>query len=199
MSELTGGSVPLWFMDADILHLAPLPAVPDTAVLALSPHSIRAADEARFGHYNAGFLWIRDLSLLSIWRGEGHRSTFYEQKPLEHVASSVPAGTLYEFPDTVNFGWWRMFQSAEDPHTIVERFRLYRPDNSVGIRYNGAPLQSIHTHFYRFDKSPTHMFNVWFANFLDKFKVHKPIRRLLDRLIPIFQEEASKEQQQVQK
>ena len=174
----------LWLMDADILHLAPLPHVPDMAALALSPHYIRAADEARFGHYNAGFLCMRDRSLLDVWRKAGHTSTFYEQKALETVAASTSA--LYEFPPQVNFGWWRLFQSEEDPQTIVQRFSIYRPDTSIGVRYSGAPLQSIHTHMYRLDESHNHRFNVWFVGLLEKFKVHRPIAQLFDILSSIL-------------
>jgi hypothetical protein len=184
MFDATGGSAPMWLMDADILHLAPLPSVPESAALALSPHYIRAADEARFGHYNAGFLCMRDRSLLDVWRKAGHTSTFYEQKALETVATS--ASELYEFPPQVNFGWWRLFQSPEAPPIILQRFSIYRPDKSIGIRYNGAALQSIHTHMHRLDESHNHMFNVWFIGFLEKFKVHKPIARLFEFLSPIF-------------
>lgn len=35
------------FCDADILWFGPLPSIPSTARLGLSPHEIRQADEAR--------------------------------------------------------------------------------------------------------------------------------------------------------
>ena len=101
---------PAWFLDADISHLAPLPAIPSTATVALSPHAIRLQDEAKYGKYNGGFLWFKDASLLPEWRKAGHTARFFEQSALEEVATAA-GETLYEFPPQINFGWWRMFQA----------------------------------------------------------------------------------------
>lgn len=167
----------VWFLDADITLLAPLPTVPATARAALSPHAIRAADEARYGRYNGGFLWLRDPALLDVWRAAGHTSRFYEQAALEAVATAAGA-TLYEFPPSVNFGWWRMFQADVSPETVQGRFRLNRADTSVGIRYEDATLQSIHTHWYE-TAGVTGAFNEWFRKYVGKFRKHAPIGRLL--------------------
>jgi hypothetical protein len=152
-----------WFMDADITFLAPIRAPPAWATVALSPHYIRTADEMRFGKYNGGYLWMRDPTLLEVWRTAGHTARFYEQSALESVASAA-AGGLYEFPIQVNFGWWRMFQSAEAPPVIQSRFRFNRYDKSIGLRYDDVPLQSIHTH-WRDNTSVTGMFNRWIDTF----------------------------------
>ena len=163
----------VWFMDADIVHLAPLPEVPATATLALCPHYINTNDESMYGHYNAGMFWIKDPSLLTVWRDAGKTSRFFEQASLEVIAEKAKA-TLYEFPVQVNFGWWRMFQGVEDKKTVQDKFTLFRADNSIGVRYDGVPLQSIHTH--SFDKSPgaCGYFNIWFALWLSKFASSHP-------------------------
>lgn len=167
-----------WFMDADILHCAPLPNVPDSATLALSPHYIRAADEAKFGHFNAGYIWFKDPALLEIWKAAGHSSRFFEQAALEDVARAAgPA--VYSFPPSVNFGWWRMFQSPISPPDQQNKFSIYRPDKGIGLRYNGQTLQSIHTHWYQRDGSHTHMFNHWFVNMSQMLKVHKPMQQFM--------------------
>lgn len=160
MFEATGGRENgLWFLDADITFLAPLPAVPPWATVALSPHYIRTVDEMRFGKYNGGFMWIKDQTLLEVWRSAGHSSRFYEQSALEAVAAAATGG-LFEFPIQVNFGWWRMYQATDSPPVIQSRFRFNRYDKSIGLRFDDLPLQSIHTH-WRDDTSVTGLFNRW--------------------------------------
>ena len=171
-----------WFMDADITFLAPLPVIPESATLALSPHYIRAGDEAKFGRYNAGFMWFRDDSLLNDWEAAGHTTRFFEQAPLEEIAKK--AKNLYEFPIQVNFGWWRMFQSPETPPEIQGKFSIFRADKSIGIRYDGAPIQSIHTHWYQNDRSPTTIFNMWIRAFCERYKMHKPLANFQQTVKP---------------
>ena len=164
MFESTGGHENgLWFLDADITFLAPLPSIPASATVALSPHYIRTVDEMRFGKYNGGFMWIKDPTLLEVWRAAGHSSRFYEQSALEAVATAARDG-LYEFPIQVNFGWWRMYQAAEAPPVIQSRFRFNRYDKSIGLRFDDAPLQSIHTH-WRDGTSVTGLFNRWIDSY----------------------------------
>jgi hypothetical protein len=170
----SGSSSGAWFLDADIAFLAPLPAIPADAKVALSPHFIRPGDEARYGKYNGGFTWFGDKTLVDVWKAAGFKARFYEQSALEDVAAAAGTG-LYEFPIQVNFGWWRMFQASESAATIQERFSINRSDHATGIRYDGAPLQSIHTHFYD-TTSATGAFNAWLDGFSNRFKVHGPIR-----------------------
>lgn len=162
-----------WFLDADITFLAPLPEIPETTTVALSPHFIREMDEAKYGRYNGGFMWFKDKDLLDVWKKAGHTARFYEQSALEEVAKV--ATRLYEFPIQVNFGWWRMFQSPRAPPEIQAKFSLFRAGKSLGIRYDGAPLQSIHTHWYQNDISPTGIFNSWIRAFVERYKIHKPL------------------------
>lgn len=174
-ASASGGA---WFMDADIIHTAPLPRIPNDAVVALSPHAIRAADEAKFGHYNAGYMWFKDKSLLEVWKSAGHTSRFFEQAALEHVALEAKA-QLYEFHPSVNFGWWRMFQSPLSPPDQQKKFSLFRSEPGIGLRYDGVALQSIHTHWFQRDYSATHAFNDWFVRILGLLKVHKPTQQFL--------------------
>jgi hypothetical protein len=73
-----------------------------------------------------------------------------------------------------------MFQSTITPQEHAAKFRLFRPDTSIGIRYNNIPLQSIHTHWHELDNSATGTFNRWFLNFLANFRIHKPITTFID-------------------
>ena len=165
-----------WFMDADITHLAPLPHIPETATLALSPHYIRESDYRLFGKYNAGYFWIKDRALIDVWRAHAPASRFFEQAALEDLGAAV-GDKLHEFPIQVNFGWWRMYQASAAPPDIQKKFSIFRQDRSVGLRYDGVPLQSIHTHWHE-RTSVTGAFNDWFNAFTAKFAVHAPLKQL---------------------
>ena len=175
-SEPNAISQGVWFMDADITHLAPLPIIPSDTTLALSPHYIQPSDEARFGKYNAGYIWFKNSNILDSWRTAGFTSHFFEQAALEQL---VPLNIVYEFPIQVNYGWWRMFQSQLPPQDHAQKFKLFRPDKSIGIRYDNMPLQSIHTHWHELDNSVTGMFNRWFLQFLSNYRIHKPITNFM--------------------
>jgi hypothetical protein len=168
----------VWFMDADIIHCAPLPTIPAGTKVALSPHAIRPVDEAKFGYYNAGYMWFQDKSLLDVWKSAGHTSRFFEQAALEHVALEAKEH-LYEFHPSVNFGWWRMFQSPLSPPDQQKKFSVFRAEPGIGLRYDGVALQSIHTHWYQRDRSATHAFNEWFLNTLAILKAHKPTQQFV--------------------
>jgi hypothetical protein len=168
----------IWFMDADIAHLAPLPTIPAMATLALSPHSIRECDTKKYGHYNAGYLWLNDPKFLSLWTKAGFQSRFFEQAALEDIAEVAKhENTLYEFPIQVNFGWWRMFQSPKNPVQIQEAFSIFRKEESVGIRYEGKALQSVHTHWNNQGEHALIVFNTWLREFLKKIPSHAPCQR----------------------
>jgi hypothetical protein len=165
-----------WFMDADINILAPLPQIPESATLALSPHYIKTSETDIHGYYNAGFIWMKNKKYLEAWRIAGHESRFFEQSALEDIAIlAKQVNELYEFPVQVNFGWWRMFQSSFPSSTIQSKFTIFRNEKSVGLRYDGKALQSIHTH-WKTEEKQTQNFNEWFKNLLTKFKNHPPIK-----------------------
>jgi hypothetical protein len=168
------GDKGVWFMDSDITHLAPLPDIPSSTTLALSPHYIRESDCRLYGKYNAGYFWLRDPSLVSAWRSAGFTSRFFEQAALEDIAVAAGSG-LYEFPIQVNFGWWRMFQGLIPPAEVQASLSFNRADTSVGLRYKGVPLQSIHTHWYDTTGSATGVFNAWVNEYTRKFASHKPM------------------------
>jgi len=169
-----------WFLDADICHLAPLPPIPETAILALSPHMIRPADERLYGKYNAGFMWFKSKEFLSMWRTFAISSRFFEQAALEDIALLAGSG-LYEFPVQVNFGWWRMVQGTSPPPDVQARFSFNRTDKSIGLRYQDKLVQSVHTHWFQ-TSGVAGYFNQWLRQHLDKFKTHPPIQRFLRSL-----------------
>lgn len=167
-----------WFMDADIIHTAPLMTIPTESTLVLSPHYIRLGDQAKFGRYNAGYMMMKDPAILNTWRSAGHKSRFFEQAALEDIAIKY-SDALYELPASVNFGWWRMFQSSVSPPDQQKKFSIYRSGPGIGIQFEGQPLQSIHTHWYQNDGSATEAFNVWFQNMIGILKRHPPAQTFM--------------------
>ena len=177
------------FCDADICFCAPLPLVPGGAVIGLSPHMIRAHDEARFGAYNGGFLWMSDRSLVETWRRACVSDPrFFEQACLETVAAEVVRVTgavgLYTFPVTQNYGWWRLWQGHESAEDLKRAWTMSRKvmEAASGILIGGEPLGSIHTHFAgpgAADYS-TRAYNEWVLLWLKRLApFHVPAKRLL--------------------
>lgn len=94
--------------------------------------------------------------------------------PLSAPSHSSPANGLFpqrrrvlEFPVQVNFGYWRLFQSEtltspalalrSNPLSgqmgivrtnEMSRFSISQQDGQRLLLYDGAPLQSVHTHFF---------------------------------------------------
>ena len=75
------------FCDSDIFWLAPLPTIPVTASLGVSAHGIRPNDEAKYGIYNAGFFWTKDLTIPERWRKAIKTSRFFEQAAIEDLVN----------------------------------------------------------------------------------------------------------------
>jgi hypothetical protein len=161
----------VWFFDADICFLGPLPLIPTRTTVALSPHYIRKSDTDLYGIYNAGFLWLKDPSWLAIWKAALPTSRFFEQAALEEVAKAAEDG-LYEFDISHNYGWWRMFQSPKTPTHQKDMFAINR-SVGAGITVENLPLCSIHTHFT--DKTgATEDFNLFIGRQLGKLEKHHP-------------------------
>lgn len=177
------------FCDADICFFAPLPAIPLSADIALSHHEIRAVDEALYGRYNGGFFWMGSPKHADIWLtacDAGQR--FFEQSALEDVAAATRAtreDTLYEFPRSQNFGWWRLWQGETSHEELQKEWTMNRRKNPAasGILIRGEPLGSVHTHFSETKDAATVKYNVWVLAWLERLAPsHFPARRLLGQL-----------------
>jgi len=181
-----GRSGGVFFCDADICHLGPLPVIPENVGLGLSPHMIRERDSARFGYYNAGFLYIRDIETTEKWRELCFSSGYFEQSCLEDLRvwfcnRSSAAGFL-SFPKTVNYGWWRLWQGDTTPEMLQAEWRIMRKEGYCGISVAGEPLQSIHTHWSQQRDPPTYNFNKWVLGQLRKLTVVKKTKILINFL-----------------
>lgn len=174
------------FCDADICFFAPPPRIPEHAVIGLSRHMIRPSDEMKYGTFNGGFFWFSGQPLVSLWRDAcAAGSRFYEQAALEVVAGTVksehPEG-LYEFPRTTNFGWWRLWQSPIPVQAAQHEWTMNRMKaaRASGILIQGAPLESVHTHFLERTDQATVAYNQWVLLWLKKLApAHPPAKKLL--------------------
>ena len=190
-----GAKTGVWFFDADICFFGPLPTLPATATVGLSPHYIRKSDTDLYGVYNAGFLWLKDPSWVKVWSDAIPASRFFEQAALETVAKAASSSSLsvseadrkdaatsknglYEFDVNHNYGWWRMFQSSHSPTHQKDMFGINRA-SGAGITVENLPLGSVHTHFTQ-RTGITDEFNLFMGRQLSKIeKAHKPAHKLL--------------------
>lgn len=153
------------FCDADIAWFGPLVQIPRGKTLALSPHMIRKRDEAKYGEFNAGFLWTNRPTMPEEWKVASKRSRFFEQAALEELADDTLEKDLYRFDETVNYGWWRMFQSDIDASVKQHQWVFETNTKYSGICVNGKSLVCIHTHF-KIDDYITKTFNMFVKQFL---------------------------------
>lgn len=168
------------FCDADICWLGPLPLVDTTKALGLSPHMIRKNDEAKFGTYNAGFLWMNDLALPDLWKKACESSRFFEQTALEDL---IIEDNTFFFTSNYNYGWWRMYQSNYSVDEQKAKWSIKREQGELhsGLLVDSQPLACIHTHFIT-DDYITKEFNKWVIGKLKLLKSQKKVTTLLAKL-----------------
>jgi hypothetical protein len=168
------------FCDADICWLGPIPSIPAGKTLALSPHMIRKVDETRFGEFNGGFLWTNDPSIPSKWAEFSKTSRFFEQAALEDLSDQTLESEFYRFPETVNYGWWRMFQS---PNGLDHQQSVWSND-ACRLTVKNQPVVCIHTHWITRD-SVTFKFNTFIRKHLEELRgKDSRITKLLDTILP---------------
>jgi hypothetical protein len=170
------------FCDADICFLAPLPEIPVNSLVALSPHMIRGGDEAKYGKYNAGFMWFANMDAVLLWEKACATSRFFEQAALEDVAVAF-GHSLHLFPVTQNYGWWRLWQGEESPQALLKKWSVKRQPMTAGISIEGVTLGSVHTHFCEKKDPATTQFNQIVTGMLyDIHWNHLPAKQLLSAL-----------------
>lgn len=184
--EQKAGRSGVFFCDADICHLGPLPPIKDTNLLGLSSHMIRERDAYRFGIYNAGFLYIRNIEITEKWLELCTTSKYFEQGCLEDLCvwcrQTYGNDSFLSFPKQVNYGWWRLWQGDLSSDELQAEWRIGRKEGYCGLVINGEPLQSIHTHWYQRNDLPTFKFNQWVLSQLQKLTSVKKTKSLISFL-----------------
>ena len=170
------------FCDADICHLGPLPSIDERVNLAVSPHLIRKSDTDRFGLYNAGYLYLKNQATADQWLQLCKTSRFFEQGCLEDLVSwsniKYGVGSVEQFPETVNYGWWRLWQGDCNPEALMKKWRILRKEGGCGLIIGDKPLQSIHTHWSEQRDMATAQFNFWILKQLQALSSVKKTRHL---------------------
>ena len=178
-AEEKNASDGVFYLDADICFFGSLPAVPAGYDVAVSPHMIRKRDEARYGAYNAGYVWMRSPEAIEAWRSASKTSRFFEQAALEVFDDATWTARTYRFPAQNNYGLWRMFQADVDCTSLQKDWGLKRDALNSGIVVGGSPLLSVHTHWVT-DDYTTGAFNAFVRHILEKLAPrHEPAKRLL--------------------
>ena len=171
------------FCDADICFLGPVFQIPATAAIAVSRHRIRDRDEALYGKYNAGMIWMKSPEMVVLWRDACAGSRFYEQLPIETVVDSLDPALVYQIPVTENYGWWRLWQGVSPAEELQRTWGMNRAKPGAGITVGGEPLGSVHTHFDEKRDAATVKYNEWVLGWLRRIaKAHEPTRRFLKHL-----------------
>ena len=173
----------VFYLDSDICFFGKLPSIPDTALVAVSPHFIAERDEARFGKYNGGFLWVRSVRAVNAWAAACPFSRFHEQAALECFDSPQWEDTVYKFPVQNNYGWWRLWQGRKDPATLKKAWTFFRNAEHSGILVDGLPLLSVHTHFVEPADAFVSSFNEFVIHFLKILGKSHPKANMLLKLL----------------
>jgi hypothetical protein len=124
------------FCDADICFMGPLLSIDTNSKLGVSRHNIRTYDEQKYGMYNAGYLYASDKTIPALWRNLSITSHFFEQSCIEDLVKDF-SDSYIVFPNTINYGWWRLLQGKESIDTLKNKWSIKRENNSCGIVIEG--------------------------------------------------------------
>jgi len=162
------------FIDADIVLLNKFDLMIDiTYDVGLSPHNIFEETSKKFGIYNAGFMYIKNKNVTTFWRNKVNTyNGFDDQQALDYFKDEF---NVYEFDDSYNFGWWRLFQ-CDNPQLRANLFTI----DDTSIYYEYKTLKCVHTHFYQQNDNQTIQFNQFIIDMLDKIK-HPMIKYILNQ------------------
>lgn len=125
------------FVDTDIVFLNEI-NIETNKDLILSQHHINPSDEEKYGKYNVGYMYIKNINFPQ-WLNETTltRSKFFEQEGLIHAETDFD---IDKFSMNHNFGWWRLFQCSDSQ----ERYKKFGYGNN--IFWDKNPLISVHVH-----------------------------------------------------
>jgi len=187
--EDSGG--PVLLCDADICFMGPLPVMPVGAKVGLSPHMILQRDEQKYGRYNGGYAWFSSVEYADAWWDACAIARYYEQSALEDVARYAVEKhgpeAVYEFPNTHNYGWWRVWQGVRPAPELLKEWGInrHKAKDASGLCIDGVALGSVHTHFFERTDIPTKQFNAMILGWLKMLsQAHPPAKKLLSILGP---------------
>jgi hypothetical protein len=179
------GEKQIFFFDSDICFMGPLPKPPASIKLGLSRHMIDPILEARYGHFNAGFIYTTDPNMPHRWRIASTTSRYYDQAALENLEADNTTHELLYFTIQNNYGWWRM--STHRSPNAKENWSKNLLLSTSGITVMDEPLLSVHTHWGGTKSTEVYDFNKFVYKQLCDLKSHPPaaaILKILDQEFP---------------
>ena len=153
------------FLDSDIIIFDVIDTIDKTKQIGVSPHYIKKVDTDKFGFYNGGVLWTNQSSLSQDWNEFSKTSRFYDQASIENLVDKYDH---FEFDESHNLSWWRMFQSDESPEIIKNYFSI----KNNKIYYKDKCLKFVHNHFHN-NHGIYGIFNNIIINLLRQVKDYK--------------------------
>ena len=182
------------FLDSDIMLLNKMDLLIDNKYdVGLSRHNIKEEYSSKFGIYNAGFIYIKNKSVTDNWRElVKTRGGFVDQQVLDYFSEKYE---VYEFDNSYNYGWWRLFQS----HNIEKNINNFFVNDS-NIYYEYKTLKCVHTHFYQNNDGMVIEFNRIIRDLMKKIN-HKMLYNIDNNKIKEIntEEKINKEEEKINK
>jgi len=146
-------------LDSDIIITDEINDIDQSKDIGVSPHYMRKDITDKYGYYNGGMLWTKNINVADKWIDFTKTSRYYDQASIEDL---VKYFSYFEFGENYNVQGWRMQLSNEGAFNFPTNIS-YKPNDKV--YYKNKPLKFIHTHFLdqRFDKF-NHLFIEHFTN-----------------------------------
>jgi len=150
--EAEGVAKGAWYLDPDMFLLAPLPRL--DAQLGLSHHRIHPEQEAMFGKWNGGCIFVRSLDVLNYWEKAAPKARSgccQDQTSLEDVARKFKS-TLQEVGCGTDVGWFRFTDRTTKQAASHSRIQCV----AGKVMYEGCQeeIRSFHYHVSDKDGSP---------------------------------------------
>ena len=151
-------------LDSDIIITDEINDIDTSKDIGVSPHYMRKDITDKYGYYNGGMLWTKNINVADKWIEFTKTSRYYDQASIEDLAEHF---SYFEFGENYNVQGWRMQLSNEGAFNFPTNIS-YKPNDKV--YYKNKPLKFIHTHFLdrRFDK-----FNHLFIEYFKKANMYK--------------------------
>jgi len=134
------GYLGVLFIDSDLFFVAPLPPM-GLESLGVSPHRTNTHFNHKYGTYNGGLIFVRNITVLKLWRNLTVGSPYFEQWAIEPLAKQIPH---FIIDPSLNLGWYQMGVHASSDRT--DRVKWLQLSESGGLSFNNQHVQSIHAH-----------------------------------------------------
>ena len=151
-------------LDSDIIITDVIDDIDNSKDIGVSPHYMRKDITDKYGYFNGGMLWTKNINVPDKWIEYTKTSRYFDQASIENLSNEF---SYFEFGENYNVQGWRMQLSDEGELNFISNVTHIPNDR---VYYKDKPLKFIHTHFLdsRFDK-----FNNLFIGHFKKANMYK--------------------------